>query len=259
MPTNRYLGASQARDALSRPTVCCPTCHQVVEVAAQQLLLEQPAAATAGFEAALRLDELHIQAVLGLVEAHLAAGQLDEAEQQLQFLPELLAATHAAGSSSRGLGEVTGLFAAHAAFGFMHMGGRLGLMAMGHGHSRAVSEAGDGRGSAVVGGSDDVDKVQQEVPLLMCLRGLLAFKQGKQHEGLHLLQQGMEQQLEVVEDLPFGLPMFGVMHANRMLGLVRLLLDSFGGDPRRPTDPPSLLLGNCIRCASWFMQASVGG
>lgn len=223
-----------------------------MEAAAQQLLMEQPAAATAGFEAALRLDELHIQAVLGLVEAHLAAGQLEEAEQQLQFLPELLAATRAAGSSSRGLGEVHGLFsgsqlATKAPFGFMHAGGRLGLMAQGHSHSRAVSEAGDGLGMQVVAGGSAVDSVHQEEPLLMCLRGLLAWKQGKPQEGLHLLQQGIEQQLEAVEDLPYGLAMFGALNASRMLGLVRLFLDSFGGDPRQPSDPPSLLLSNCIR------------
>lgn len=81
----------------------------------------------------------------------------------------------------------------------------------------------------------------------MCLRGLLTWKQGKQQEGLHLLQQGIEQQLEAVEDLPYGLVLFGALNASRMLGLVRLLLDSFGGDPRQPSDPPSLLLSNCIR------------
>lgn len=226
--------------------------HQVVEVAAQQLFLEQPAAATAGFEAALRLDELHIQAVLGLVEAQLAAGQLDEAEQQLQFLPELLAATRAAGCTGRGLREVHGLFAApqlacRTPFGFMHAGGRLGLTLQGHSHSRAPSEAGDKLGMQVVAGGSAVDSVQQEEPLLMCLRGVLAWKQGRQQEGMHLLQQGMEQQLEAVEDLPYGLALFGALNASRMLGLVRLLLDSFGGDPRQPSDPPSLVLSNCIR------------
>jgi hypothetical protein len=227
-------------------------CLQVVEAAAQHLLLEQPAAATTGFEAALRLDELHMQAVLGLVEAHLAAGQLDEAEQQLQFLPELLAATRAAGSLSRGLGEVSGLFAGsqlatRTPFGFMHAGGRRGLMAQGHSHSRAVSEAGDGLGMHVVAGGSAVDKVHQEEPLLMCLRGLLAWKQGKQQEGLHLLQQGVEQQLEAVEDLPYGLAMFGALNASRILGFIRLLLDSCGVDPRQALDPPSLLLSSCIR------------
>lgn len=226
---------------------------QVVEAAAQQLLLDQPAAATAGFEAALKMDELHMQAVLGIVEAHLAAGRLDEAEQQLQFLPELLAATRASGSSSRGLGDVQGLFACSSAprspFGFTHAGGRLGLMAQGHTHSRAVSEAGDGLDMQVVAGSSVVDDVHQEEPLLMYLRGLLAWKQGLQQDGLQLLQQALEQQLEAVEDLPYGLAMFGALNASRILGLIRMLLDSFGGDPRQPSDPPSQLLTNCIRLA----------
>lgn len=222
---------------------------QVVEVAAQQLLLEQPAAALAGFEAALKLDELHIQAVLGLVEAHLAAGRLEEAEQQLQFLPELLAATGAAGSSSKGLGEVQGLFAGAATcrtpFGFMHAGGRLGLMPQGRSQSCRGSEAGDGM--QVVAGNSAVDRAHQEEPLLMFLRGLLAWKQGRQQDGLQLLQQGLEQQLEAVEDLPYGLAMFGALNASRILGLIRMLLDSFGGDPRQPSDPPALVLSNCIR------------
>jgi hypothetical protein len=215
--------------------------------------MEQPAAATAGFEAALRLDELHIQAVLGLVEAHIAAGQLEEAEQQLHFLPELLAATRAtAGSMSRGLGEVHGLFSApqltaRLQFGFTHAGGRLGLMPQGHSRSRGVSEAGGSDAQLIVAGGSAVDSVHQEEPLLMCLRGLLTWKQGKQQEGLQLLQQGIEQQLEAVEDLPYGLVLFGALNASRMLGLVRLLLDSFGGDPRQPSAPPSLLLSNCIR------------
>lgn len=153
---------------------------------------------------------------------------------------------------SRGLGEVHGLFSApqltiRLQFGFTHAGGRLGLISLGHSRSRGVSEAGGGDAQVVVAGGSAVDSVHQEEPLLVCLRGLLTWKQGKQQEGLHLLQQGIEQQLEAVEDLPYGLVLFGALNASRMLGLVRLLLDSFGGDPRQPSDPPSLLLSNCIR------------
>jgi hypothetical protein len=130
----------------------------------------------------------------------------------------------------------------------MHAGGRLGLMAQqSRCQSRAVSDAGEGLGMQVVAGGSAEEDVHQQEPLLMYLKGLLAWKQGKQQEGLHLLQQGMEQQLEAVEDLPYGLAMFGALNGSRMLGTVRLLLDSFGGDPRQPSDPPSLLLSNCIR------------
>jgi hypothetical protein len=232
-----------------------------VEAAAQQLLLDQPSAAAAGFEAALKLDELHMQATLGLVEAHLALGQLEEAEQQLQFLPELLAVSRAGGASScqgQGLGEVQGLFGgghaasggSRAAYGFTHVGGRVGLAAThGAARSRAVSDAGDGAGLQVVaGGRSAAEQVHHEEPLLLYLRGVLAWKQGNQQDGLQLLQQSLERQLEAVEHLPFGLGMLSALSASRMLGLLGLLLDSFGGDPRQPTDPPSALLGNCIRC-----------
>jgi hypothetical protein len=84
-------------------------------------------------------------------------------------------------------------------------------------------------------------------PLLLYLRGLLAWKQGKQQEGLQQLQQYMDLQLTVVEDLPYGLALFEALHAGRVKGLLRLLLSSVGGDPRQPSDPPSPLLANCIR------------
>lgn len=229
--------------------------QQVVEVAMQQLFLDQASAAVEGFEAALKLDELNMQAALGLVEAHLAGGQLDEAAQQLQFLPELLAASKAAGSvgahgmSAFGAAGATG----KQTFGFAGAVWKLGAVRSAKDSSRRASrvsteDAGMGMALQVVaGGQTEVEQVHREEPLLLYLRGMLAWKQGKQQEGLQQLQQFMDLQLEAAEDLPYGLGMFEVLHLGRILGLLRMLLGSLGGDPRQTSDPPSPMLANCIR------------
>jgi hypothetical protein len=222
----------------------CVISLQIVEVAMQQLMLDQPTAAAEGFEAALKLDELNMRAALGLAEAHLAAGQLEEAEQQLQFLPELLAASKAAGS----LGA-DAIAAGHGRQVFGFAGSALNLGLPGSGQD-AVSRRASRVSTDSTGGMQLVAGASKEAvsePLLLYLRGLLAWKQGKQQEGLQQLQQYMDLQLTVVEDLPYGLAMFEALHASRVLGLLRLLLSSVGGDPRQPSDPPSPLLANCIR------------
>jgi tetratricopeptide (TPR) repeat protein len=224
---------------------CCFTPLQIVEVAMQQLMLDQPTAAAEGFEAALKLDELNMRAALGLAEAHLAAGQLEEAEQQLQFLPELLAASKAAGGLGADAMEVHG----HGRQVFGFAGSALKLGVAGYGQDavsrRASRVTTDSTGGLqLVAGASKEDASE---PLLLYLRGLLAWKQGKQQEGLQLLQQYMDLQLTVVEDLPYGLGMLEALHASRVLGLLRLLLSSVGGDPRQSSDPPSPLLANCIR------------
>lgn len=228
----------------------CPfSCLQAVEVAMQQLMLDQPAAAIEGFEAALKLDELNMKAALGLIEAYLAAGQLDEAAQQLQFLPELLAASRAAGTLS-----VDALAAAsgRSMFGFGGSSCRVALSPAAVRRRSSRMSADDSQGNnlqLVAGRMSEVDQVQQEEPLLLYLRGMLAWKQGRQQDGLQQLTQFMELQLNSVEDLPYGLGLFELLHASRILWLLRMLLDSAGGDPRQPTDPPSPMLANCIRSA----------
>lgn len=220
---------------------------QVVEVAMQHLMLDQPAAAIEGFEAALKLDELNMQAALGLVEAHLAAGQLDEAAQQLQFLPELLAASKAAGTLTA---DAMAVANGKTVFGFASSSSRMALNPAAARRRSSRMSADDSLGSSmqlVAGRVSEVDQVQQEEPLLLYLRGMLAWKQGKQQQGLQQLQQYMELQLAAVEDLPYGLGMFAMLNASRILGLLRMLLDSAGGDPRQPTDPPSPMLANCIK------------
>ncbi|KAF6259487.1 intraflagellar transport protein [Scenedesmus sp. NREL 46B-D3] len=196
----------------------------IVEVAMQQLMLDQPTAAAEGFEAALKLDELHMPAALGLAEAQLAAGQLAEAEQQLQFLPELLAASKAAGGLDAGATAATGSGRHDGRASGVSTKSAAGTQLVAGGRSEAVSE-----------------------PLLLYLRGMLAWKQGRQQEGLQQLQQYLDLQLAVVGELPYGLAMFEVLHAGRVLGLLRMLLGSVGGDPRQPSGPPSPLLANCIR------------
>jgi thioredoxin-like negative regulator of GroEL len=219
----------------------------------QQLMLDQPAAAVEGFEAALKLDELNMRAALGLAEAHLAAGQLEEAEQQLQFLPELLAASKAAG----GLGADALASQSHGrqVFGFAGSALQLGLTgsrqdAVSRRASRVSTDS--TAGLQLVAGGRSEEPVSE--PLLLYLRGLLAWKKGKQQEGLQQLQQFLDLQLTVVEDLPYGLAMFEALHAGRVLGLLRLLLSSVGGDPRQPSDPPSPMLANCIRCVAYLVM-----
>lgn len=227
--------------------VLLPVFAQVVEVAVQHLMLGHCSAAIEGFEAALKLDELNMRAALGLVEAHLAAGQLDEAAQQLQFLPELLAASKAAGGLAAG-----GLAASYGKVGFGFGGIGCGATlrtAVARRRSSAVS-ADDPLSTSmqlVAGVVSNVDKVHQEEPLLLYLRGMLAWKQGQQQEGLQQLQQYMELQLNMAEDVPYGLGIFVQLHASRIMGLLHILLDSAGGDPRQSSDPPSPMLANCIR------------
>lgn len=224
--------------------LCAAT--QVVEVATQHLMLGDAAAAVEGFEAALKVDELNMRAALGLIEAHLAAGQLDEAAQQLTFLPELLAASKTSGALTADCTTASGNIQRYG-FGAQWCAMAWSPAAVRRRTSRAdASDYSSSSMQLVAGMVSEIEKVHQEEPLLLYLQGMLAWKQGQQ-EGLQQLQQYMELQLNLMDDVKYGLGMFAKLNASRIMGLLRLLLDSVGGDPRQPSSPPSPILANCIR------------
>jgi tetratricopeptide repeat protein 21B len=221
----------------------------VVEVAAQRLLAGETPAAEEAFESVLKMDELNMPAVLGLIEVHLASDRLEEAEQQLSFLPELLAASKASGAlGSQSLTLTSSNF--KSCFGFGSCIWRLSNeQAKSRRRSRpSATDEADGAAFQVIAGSNsELQAVHEDEPLLLYLKGLLAWKQGKQQEGLLQLQQFVEQQLESVDDLPFGLELIVALNISRFFRLLHTLLLSVGGDPRLPSDPPSPVLGLCMR------------
>ncbi|KAF8072682.1 TTC21B [Scenedesmus sp. PABB004] len=230
-----------------------------VEVGAQQLLLDQPAAAAERYEAALKLDELSMPAALGLVEALLATDRLDEAAAQLEFLPELLAASRAAGALSGGGGGGGAAGAGSVELGFAASRWRAALVAGGGGAARRGARAsGDGGGGdglqLVAGVASEAERAQRDEPLLAYLRGMLAWKRGE-GEGLAQLVRFMELQLDAVKELPAELPMFAALHASRLLGTLRVLLSAAGGDPRQACDPPSPMLAGVLEMLGRFTLA----
>lgn len=211
----------------------------IAEAAAERLALGQAAVALQGYEEALSLDPLHVPAALGIVEAQIAAGRLEDAAQQLEFLPELLATTM---SSSAGVGN--------GGFGFpgrCYRGSKRTLPMAGdarHGHAGTSP---DGL-HLVAGGLSVEERVHASEPLLLYLRGRLSWARGDVDAGVADLLRYTQLVLDSVEDEPYGLGMLTMLDPGRLLRIVRELLDTAGGDPRTPADPPSPLLSGCIRC-----------
>lgn len=133
------------------------------------------------------------------------AGDLETAEQQLQFLPEMIAASRAGGSTNLG------------------------------GADNTIADIGN---TARLASTD---------PWLCYLQGLLAWKHSKQSEALGLFEKCMQGLLTGVHDMHFGLDFFAALDASRIMGIVRLLLSSLGGDPRSLTEAPSPIIGKCTR------------
>lgn len=80
-------------------------------------------------------------------------------------------------------------------------------------------------------------------PVLLYLRGLLAWKQESASEGLALLERAIAGQFAAAAELPgASLEMYAVLNPARITGVVRLLLQSIGGEPRAPTEAPSPLI-----------------
>ena len=215
----------------------------IAEAAAERLALGQAAVALQGYEEALSLDPLHVSAALGIVEAQIAAGRLEDAAQQLEFLPELLATTM---SSSAGVAN--GGFKANFGFpGRCYRGSKRTLPMAGdarHGHAGTSP---DGL-HLVAGGLGVEERVYASEPLLLYLRGRLSWARGDVDAGVADLLRYTQLVLDSVEVEPYGLGMLTMLDPGRLLRIVRELLDTAGGDPRTPADPPSPLLSGCIRC-----------
>lgn len=94
------------------------------------------------------------------------------------------------------------------------------------------------------GATSDIDR---KSPVLLYLRGLLAWHRGRRVEGMGLLERSVQLLLESVEDMPLGLELFSALEAGRVLGVVRLLLDSLGADPRQSGEAPSPALSKAVR------------
>lgn len=83
--------------------------------------------------------------------------------------------------------------------------------------------------------------------MLLYLRGLLAWKQESASEGLALLERAIAGQFAAAAELPgASLEMYAVLNPARITGVVRLLLQSIGGEPRAPTEAPSPLISKVV-------------
>jgi hypothetical protein len=248
---------------------------KVAEVGHQKLLLEDYAAAASQFEAAQQLDPLCASAALGLAEACILEGRLEEGEQQLQVhgirgprgrkslsapctgasrtsrsSPSYMNNTHALTSvvvlCTRPPPQLLpDLLAAHT-----HLGEPPNKARSGNGTATASSPAplvlatAPGGDSGAAAGGD----AGEGPAVLLYLRGLLAWARGRQSEGLLLLERSVQRLLTEVEEAPLGLPLFGDLEVARVLAVVRRLLATVGPDPRQPGEAPASALAKSVRC-----------
>lgn len=187
----------------------------VVEAATQKLLMEENTNAAERFTQALQLDELNLEANAGSLEAAIMSGDLDQAAEQITFLEDMFASANAAGGKGK-----------------KKRGGDMDDM-----------DDPDMADPAAPGGSTGSDN-----PVLLYLRGLLAWKQESASEGLALLERAIAGQFAAAAELPgASLEMYAVLNPARITGVVRLLLQSIGGEPRAPTEAPSPLISKVTR------------
>ncbi|KAL6760145.1 intraflagellar transport protein [Haematococcus lacustris] len=99
---------------------------------------------------------------------------------------------------------------------------------------------------------------EQEAPQLTFLRGLLAWKLGDTQEGLRHLERATLAHIEAGSRQRMSLELFTVLWPGRILGIVRLLLGSLGGEPRAPTEAPSPLLAKCSRALDLLAKQAPG-
>ncbi|GBF90474.1 hypothetical protein Rsub_03470 [Raphidocelis subcapitata] len=209
----------------------------IAEVGHQKLLLDDLSAARFHFEAAQHIDPLCAAAALGLAECAVAAGRLEEARQQLELLPGVLAAHARLDASGRHGGA-----AAASEHDFAPPVALAAITDRTADSSAAGGTAGDPASGAAGTGVE-------EPSALLYLRGLLAWASGERGGGLSLLERSVERQLSEVEDLglPPGLELFSRLEAARALGVVRRLVAAHGADPRQPGEAPAPALVKGIR------------
>ncbi|PNW81978.1 hypothetical protein CHLRE_06g268800v5 [Chlamydomonas reinhardtii] len=183
----------------------------VVEAAAQKLMMDETTNATERFTQALQLDELNLEANAGALEAQIMAGELEEAAGQIMFLEDMFTNAAAAGGGKR-----------------------------------------KGRGTGDM--DDDPDMADPSLgtssdnPTLLYLKGLLAWKQGMPSEGLGLLERSIAALFSAAADFHGpSLELYAALNPARITAVVRLLLQSIGGEPRAPTEAPSPLISKVTR------------
>ncbi|KAI8469287.1 MAG: intraflagellar transport protein [Monoraphidium minutum] len=208
----------------------------LAEVGHQKLLLEQLPAAAGHFEAALHLDPLCAAAAVGLAEALIGQGRLAEAEEQMQMLPDLLAASRppprrASASSACDLALMT--------------------VALPKGGAATSDNAATSDGDLPVvagGGGGGGENVREDkMTDLVYLRGLIAWARGRRGDALLLLERAAQLQLAEAEDAAPGLEQLAAAAPARLLGVVRRLLGAQGADPRAAGEAPSPAVSKCIR------------
>jgi len=86
-----------------------------------------------------------------------------------------------------------------------------------------------------------------EPPMLLYLKGLLAWKQADAQDGLAMLERSITGTFELASQHPLSLEMYVALSATRITSLIKMLLNSIGGEPRAPTEAPSPLLAKCNR------------
>ncbi|KXZ45770.1 hypothetical protein GPECTOR_50g563 [Gonium pectorale] len=179
----------------------------IVEAAAQKLMMEETTNAVSRFTQALQLDELSLDANAGSLEAQIMAGELEEAAGQILFLEDMFANAAAGGGKRRGRAEE------------------------------------DPDMADPISGSSSTDN-----PTLLYLKGLLAWRQGNNAEGLALLERAIAALFTAASEFAGpSLELYTALNPARITYVVRLLLQSIGGEPRAPTEAPSPLISKVTR------------
>jgi hypothetical protein len=241
---------------------------QMAESAAQLLAAGDLQAASERSHATMQVDELHHGAALVALECQLAAGELQEAEQQLDFMQVRLATAaglgrwqaagcqHAAAVSSFTAACRTDSVQPHAAGRSRPAGDIKTCCCLQEMMSSALPSA-LAQSSAL------------ESPDMLHLRGLLAWKQqvasrGSSQEGAgsssgsssteagaqeaaSALEKVLQAHVAAAQKLPAGELQLAALHPTRLLSMAKLVMAHLSGEPRAATEAPSPLLARCIR------------
>jgi len=93
-----------------------------------------------------------------------------------------------------------------------------------------------------------------EPPLLTYLKGLQAWKLDDVSNGLSLMERAMAGHFELAAQLLPSFDTYLSLSPTRMVGAVRLMLATVGGEPRAPTEAPSPILGKCSRALELLVK-----
>eukprot|EP00798_Chlamydomonas_sp_ICE-L_P019308 gene19309-25961_t len=95
-------------------------------------------------------------------------------------------------------------------------------------------------------------------PVLSYLKGLIAWKQGDQAEAVPYLERCIAGQFELAANSAPGFDLFNTLCPCRITSIIRLMLNSLGGEPRSPTEAPSPLMTKVNRALELLGKQAPG-